>query len=99
MKVHKTRSEFTPGRGYSKAEWDNDGDPRVTPAQAAQARPFAEACPELAESIRRGRGKQKAPTKVRVTLRLDRATVEAFKATGAGWQTRLGAALKRIAPG
>lgn len=99
MKPHKTLPQFMPGRGYSKNEWESDGDPDVTAVQAAQAQPFAQAFPELAESIRRGRGKQKAPTKIRVTLRLDRTTVEAFRATGAGWQTRLDAALKRIAPG
>lgn len=32
-----------------------------------------------------------------VTIRLDRVVVEAFKATGDGWQTRMNATLKRAA--
>ena len=33
------------------------------------------------------------PGKVQITLRLDAAVVEAYKATGKGWQTRLNAVL------
>lgn len=40
------------------------------------------------------RGPQKAPTKVSTTIRLSPEVMEAFKATGAGWQTRIDAALK-----
>lgn len=42
----------------------------------------------------RGRGKQKAPTKISTTVRFDAEVVEAFKATGRGWQTRMNDALK-----
>jgi uncharacterized protein (DUF4415 family) len=35
------------------------------------------------------RGPQKAPTKIRVSVRLSREVVDYFRATGAGWQTRL----------
>jgi uncharacterized protein (DUF4415 family) len=69
-------------------------NPEVTAAQARQARPFAEAFPELAATLRRSRGPQKAPTKQLVSLRLDSETVEAFKATGPGWQTRMNDALR-----
>jgi uncharacterized protein (DUF4415 family) len=48
--------------------------------------------------MRRGRGPQKAPTKERVTLRIDRDVLEAFRATGDGWQTRLNEALAKAAP-
>ena len=58
-------------------------------------RPFADAFPVLAENIRLARGPQKSPTKVRVTLRLDRSTLEAFKADGPGWQTRIGEVLAK----
>lgn len=34
-------------------------------------------------------GSVKADSKVSTTLRLDRAVLEAFKAQGAGWQTRI----------
>ena len=35
-----------------------------------------------------------AVTKERITIRLSREVVERFRATGAGWQTRIDAALK-----
>jgi uncharacterized protein (DUF4415 family) len=99
MTKGKAAKEFTPGRGYTREDWDAVSDnPEWTAEELADARPFEEVFPELAASARRARGKQKRPTKVRVTLRLDRATVDAFKATGAGWQTRLDAALKRVVP-
>jgi len=51
----------------------------------------------LAEKRRIGqRGPQKAATKEVVTLRLDRIVLSHFRATGAGWQTRMNDALKRV---
>jgi uncharacterized protein (DUF4415 family) len=41
-----------------------------------------------------GRPKASNP-KVSVTLRLDRDVVDRFKSAGAGWQTRINAALRR----
>jgi uncharacterized protein (DUF4415 family) len=43
---------------------------------------------------RRTRGVQLAPTKERITIRLTPNVLEAFRATGAGWQTRVDAALQ-----
>ena len=40
------------------------------------------------------RGAQKTPTKQATTIRLSPEVMAAFKATGAGWQTRIDAALK-----
>lgn len=41
------------------------------------------------------RGRPKAPvTKISTTIRLDTEVLEAFKATGRGWQTRLNKALR-----
>ena len=94
-----TAKKFVAGQGYAREDWDVVSDnPPLTEAELHQARPFSEVFPDLAASIRRGRGKQKAPTKMLVTLRLDRSTVEAFKATGPGWQTRLDEALRTVAP-
>ncbi|MDR3299980.1 MAG: BrnA antitoxin family protein [Candidatus Accumulibacter sp.] len=45
-------------------------------------------------AARRRRGAQKAPVKERVTLRLSPNVVQFFKATGAGWQTRMDGALQ-----
>ena len=41
------------------------------------------------------RGKQVAPTKKLVSLRLSASVLEHFKATGPGWQTRIDETLKR----
>jgi uncharacterized protein (DUF4415 family) len=38
---------------------------------------------------RRGRGPQKTPTKVAISLRLDRDVLAALRAEGRGWQTRV----------
>lgn len=40
------------------------------------------------------RGRQKAPTKVALTLRYSQEVVDYFKETGDGWQTRMDEALK-----
>ena len=70
--------------------------PEATDAEIAGARPFADAFPALAESIKRGRGRPVSDNaRVQVTLRLDRGVVEKFRATGKGWQTRMNDALKR----
>lgn len=44
------------------------------------------------------RGLQKAPTKQALTLRLDKDVIEKFKATGAGWQSRMNEALRVANP-
>jgi uncharacterized protein (DUF4415 family) len=40
------------------------------------------------------RGPNKAPTKKRISIRLSAEVVEKFRASGAGWQTRMDAALQ-----
>lgn len=96
MTNESKKAEFQPGRGYSKADWDAVSDsPEATDEELAQAKPFAEVFPELAEKMRRVRGPQKAPTKVSVTLRLDSDVVERFRASGKGWQSRINEILKR----
>jgi uncharacterized protein (DUF4415 family) len=55
---------------------------------------------EVVEAIRRYRGQrgpQKAPTKELISLRVDREVVDAFRATGSGWQTRANDALRAYA--
>lgn len=91
------RKEFVPGRGYTKADWDEVSDsPEWTAEDFKNARPFAEVFPDLAESIRRGRGPQKAPTKTLVSLRLSPDVLEKFKAGGPGWQSRIDEALRKV---
>ena len=53
------------------------------------ARPAAEAVPAVVERWRRTRGKQKAPTKEAISIRLDREVLAYYRATGKGWQNRI----------
>lgn len=64
--------------------------PEATDEELAGARPFAEVFPEMAEAIRRGRGRPRidAP-KEAVTLRLDPDTLAKFKATGEDWRSKM----------
>ena len=70
--------------------------PEATDAQLAQAKPFDEVFPALADAMRKnvgGRPKSQNP-KVAVSLRLDQEIVARFKKTGPGWQTRMNDALR-----
>lgn len=92
------RTNFTPGHGYARKDWDAVSDtPELTDKELAGARPFGDVFPELASLARRGRGPQKTPTKELVTLRLDRAALAAFRASGPGWQRRIDEAVKKAA--
>jgi uncharacterized protein (DUF4415 family) len=68
-------------------------NPEWTEKDVANAKPFADVFPELA--VRLGRGLQKAPTKVAVSLRLDRDIIEALKSGGEGWQSRANMLLRK----
>ena len=93
----KQRKSFKPGQGYTREDWDAVSDnPEWTAEDFAKAKPFAEVFPELAASIRKGRGPNKAPTKKLVSLRLSGQVIEAYKAKGPGWQSRIDADLRRI---
>ena len=71
--------------------------PSWTDEQMAKARPFAEVFPELAASIRRGRGPNKAPTKKLVSLRLSPDVLEHYRSKGPGWQTKIDETLRKAA--
>jgi uncharacterized protein (DUF4415 family) len=84
-------------KGYTAQDLrDVRDNPEWTAEDFARAKPFAEVFPELAASIRRGRGPNKAPTKKLVSLRLSGQVIEAYKAGGPGWQSRIDADLRRI---
>ena len=73
-------------------------NPEWTAEEIRQARPLMDVLPkETAEAVRRYRGQrgpQKSPTKELVSLRIDRDIVEAYRATGSGWQKRANEALR-----
>lgn len=58
-------------------------------------RPASEVAPHIVAAYRRGRGKQKAPTKTHIGIRLDADLVAHFRDGGRGWQTRLNETLRR----
>ena len=78
------------------AESDPDNPP-LTDEEFARMRPADEVIPEFMKEWRKARGKQKAPTKQLVSLRLDREVIEHFKRGGRGWQSRINAALRKVA--
>lgn len=76
---------------------DESGEVReLTTADLRHFRPAAEVLPnDLLKAMNiKPRGPQKSPTKQATTIRLSPDVMAAFKATGAGWQTRIDAALK-----
>ena len=77
---------------------DPDIERPRTAAELAKAKPFAEVFPDLAESIKRGRGRPRLEVaKKAVTLRLDPETLRRFHATGKDWRTRMSEALDKAA--
>lgn len=68
---------------FEHGEW-KIGDRGVSPAEGKAA---------FREAIKRGRPKA-AVKKVSTTIRLDADILEAFKATGHGWQTRINSVLR-----
>lgn len=69
-----------------------------TDEEFATARPASEMMPpELYKALveRRVRGPQRAPVKEQIALRLDQDVLERWRATGPGWQSRMGEVLRK----
>lgn len=69
-------------------------NPEWTEEDFRKARPAAEALPASLARKLGVRGPQKTPTKEQINIRLSRAVLEAFRVSGAGWQTRIDEALQ-----
>ena len=69
-------------------------NPEWTTEDFKKARPAQEALPTSLLQKIAGRGPQKAPTKEQINIRLSRTVLEAFRAAGTGWQTRIDEALQ-----
>ncbi len=82
-----------------QAQIASDADAtEASDAALKKAKPFAQAFPDLAESIRRGRGRPAlANPRQQISLRLDGDVIAKFKSTGKGWQGRINGILKRSA--
>ena len=81
------------------AETLDDDNPEWTAEDFSKARPASEVLPGIfskavADSmLKRGRPRKEV-TKAPINIRLSPDVVEAFRATGRGWQTRVDEALK-----
>ena len=73
---------------------DSD-NPEWTEEDFRDAKPFAEALPELAASLRRQEEHEKQGGKRLVSLPLSPDVVDAFRAGGPGWQARMDEALRK----
>ncbi len=72
-------------------------NPEWTDEDFARARPLREVDPELYATLVNGRVPHTA--KARVSLRLDLAVLDAFRAGGRGWQGRANAVLRKAVLG
>ena len=69
--------------------WELTGD------DFARMKPASELTPHIVARAARRRGPQRAPSKERITIRLDADIAAHFRATGPGWQTRLNDVLRQ----
>jgi uncharacterized protein (DUF4415 family) len=80
----------------------DDDNPEWTEEDFAKATHFkggikaTDLTPEILARVAR-RGPQKSPIKVAVSIRLSPEVISHFKAKGPGWQSRIDAALRKIA--
>lgn len=80
-----------------KNNYHNDFDEVAEITDFSNFRPLAEVMPpefvkmalEHTKNRKAVRGKQKAPTKSAITLRLDQDIIDFFKTNGKGYQTRI----------
>lgn len=74
---------------------DEEGEVReLLDEDFARMKRFHELPADMQRTLRGIRGKQKAPTKELISLRVSRDVLGRFRATGAGWQTRMDEALR-----
>jgi uncharacterized protein (DUF4415 family) len=73
-------------------------NPPLTADNFRRMRPARLVAPEIVRRVRGQLGPQTAPTKRRVSLRLDADLVEKFRSTGPGWQGLINDLLRQAAP-
>ena len=74
---------------------DEEGEVReLQDEDFARGLRFDQLPPDMQRTLRGVRGKQKAPTKALISLRVSRDVLGRFRATGEGWQTRMDEALR-----
>lgn len=85
-------SKMPPPEGY-------DDNPEWTDETTARARSATDVLtPAAAGALRkRGRGRPPGSDKENITLRIDKAALDRFRAGGPGWQTRINEAVRKAA--
>jgi uncharacterized protein (DUF4415 family) len=99
--VHTERDDDMPSSLYARQRSMKRAitlkSPKTTPAKTVDPAnpPWSEAMlgPPV---LRRGRGRQNAPTKVLTTIRLDADVLAFFRAQGRGYQTRINDELRAV---
>lgn len=78
---------------------ERDDPSEVSAEQLRAGRSMEETYPGFSQAtVRRGRGKGLKAAKVMVSLRLEANLIDAYKATGKGWQGRMRDAIAMLAP-
>ena len=93
-------NKFRPGRGYSKADWDEVSEsPELSEADFAKAKPARDILPEsffaTIEAQQRDKVTAKEDTQETVSLRLDRDVLAEFRKRGKDWQARINRTLRK----
>jgi uncharacterized protein (DUF4415 family) len=96
LEPHSDEEEAAIQRGIA----EDPDNPELTAEDFAWMRPARETHPDMVEDwLRRTRGKQQKPTKVLVSLRLERDVVDRLRASGRGWQSRANDMLRKAVLG
>lgn len=74
----------------------DEDNPEWTKADFARAKSGDSIPDHIRAAFPKTRGRPKGSNKQLVSLRIDRDTLEKFRATGPGWQSRINEALKRV---
>ena len=72
----------------------DDDAPKWGAEDFKSAKKLSDMPADFQQAIRRARGPQQSPKKVQTAVRYDADILEAFKAEGPGWQTRMNDALR-----
>jgi uncharacterized protein (DUF4415 family) len=100
MKIRIRRNTPEEEAAIQRGIAQDPDNPELTAEDFARMRPARETHPELVEDwLRRKRGAQKAPTKVLVSLRLEREVLDKLRASGRGWQSRANDMLRKAVLG
>lgn len=74
-----------------------DDNPEWTAADFSRAKSGDDVPAHIRAAFPKTRGRPAGPTKQLVSLRIDRDTLERFRASGPGWQSRINEALRKAA--